>query len=240
MRALALALLLVACSQPPPAPPKPVQKVVAADVLTAVIDDWSATRATLTLWHHDERGWSQTGSWQGVIGHTGAAWGAGLHGTGAPPGHAGPVKHEGDGASPAGMFALDSAFGFAPIPPTKLRYTQLRDTTECVDDPQSKAYNTITEHTADADWSSSEHMHEVTGYELGAFVAHNPARTPGGGSCIFLHVWSGPDASTVGCTAMAKPDLQKLLATIGPGTVFVLLPRAEYRALRDQWGLPPQ
>ena len=235
MRALALAALC-ACNHAP----APASKVVASDVLTAVIDDWSSTKATVTLWRHDDRGWGESGSWQAVIGHAGAAWGIGLHGSGAPPGHAGPVKHEGDGASPAGIFAIDSGFGFDPLPGTKLRYTQLRDTTECVDDPASKAYNTIVEHTPQADWTSSEHMRSVAGYHYGLVIAHNPARTPGAGSCIFVHVWSGPDESTVGCTALPEADVHKLLTWLEPGTVFVLLPRAEYRALQDQWGLPPQ
>jgi D-alanyl-D-alanine dipeptidase len=237
LRALAL-VLLCACSQAAPAKPRP--KIVATEVLTAIIDDWSATKATLTLWQHDDRGWSESGSWKGVIGYAGAAWGIGLHGSGAPRGHAGPVKREGDGASPAGIFAIDSAFGFEPLPSSKLRYTQLRDTTECVDDPQSSAYNTLVEHTPAADWTSSEHMRSVAGYEYGLVIAHNPARTPGAGSCIFVHVWNGPDSNTVGCTAIPKQDLHQLLTWLEPGTVFVLLPRAEYRALQDQWGLPPQ
>ena len=38
-------------------------------------------------------------------------------------------------------------------------------------------------------------------------VRHNPAAIPGGGSCIFLHVWDGPADTTVGCTAMPEPTL---------------------------------
>jgi D-alanyl-D-alanine dipeptidase len=240
LRALAL-VALFACNQPPPpaAPPTPA-KVVANDVVTAVIDDWSATHATLTLWHHDERGWRHDKPWQGVIGHAGAAWGIGLHGTGAPAGHAGPVKHEGDGASPAGVFAIAGGFGFDTVPKTDLPYTVLRDTTECVDDPQSKAYDTIVEHSPQSDWTSSEHMRSVEGYKYGLVIAHNPSHTPGAGSCIFVHVWSGPDSNTVGCTAMPMRNVFDLLQVLEPDTVFVLLPRAEYRALQDQWGLPPQ
>lgn len=242
MRALALAVLVAACSTPPAPSVKPSEPKVVPhnDVLTALTDDWTSTKATLTLWHHDERGWSQSKSWQAVIGYSGAAWGIGLHGSGAPPGHRGPVKKEGDGASPAGIFAIDSAFGFEPFPWTKLHYTQLTAATECVDDPQSKAYNTLVEHTPTADWTSSEHMRQVTGYELGLVIAHNPAHAPGAGSCIFVHVWSGPDSNTVGCTALPKRELFDLLQMLEPGSVFVLLPRAEYRALQDQWGLPPQ
>ena len=71
-------------------------------------------------------------------------------------------------------------------------------------------------------------------------VAHNAARTPDDGSCIFLHVWSGPDSHTVGCTAMEEPRLARLIATLSPADhpAFVLLPRAEYTALASTWKLP--
>ena len=48
-------------------------------------------------------------------------------------------------------------------------------------------------------------------------VAHNPTRLPNGGSCIFLHVWSGADSTTVGCTAMAEPKLAQLIADRASG-----------------------
>ena len=71
-------------------------------------------------------------------------------------------------------------------------------------------------------------------------IAHNPDRTPGAGSCIFLHVWSGPGSATVGCTAMAEPALATLLASLDAHAVYVLLPSAEYNALAAAWQLPPQ
>jgi L,D-peptidoglycan transpeptidase YkuD (ErfK/YbiS/YcfS/YnhG family) len=241
LRLVAL-LALVACSHPSPPPPKPAPLITANQVVTAVIDDWSSTTATVTLFQRDPRGgWGQTKSWQAVIGHAGAAWGIGLHGNGAPAGHAGPVKKEGDGASPAGVFALPSAFGYQDLRNSSLPFTTAGETTECVDDPQSHSYNQIVERTPAADWTSSEHMKRPDElYALGVFVAHNPQHVPGGGSCIFLHVWAGPDSTTVGCTAMPKDRLFHLMSALAPGAVFVLLPRAEYSALRDQWGLPPQ
>jgi len=40
-------------------------------------------------------------------------------------------------------------------------------------------------------------------YRLGVFVEHNTKpRRAGFGSCIFLHIWSGPTEPTIGCTAM--------------------------------------
>jgi L,D-peptidoglycan transpeptidase YkuD (ErfK/YbiS/YcfS/YnhG family) len=241
LRLIALAAL-VACSHPSPPPPKPAPLITANQVVTAVIDDWSSTRATVRLFvRSPDGGWGSTEPWNAVIGHAGAAWGIGLHGAGAPAGHAGPVKKEGDGASPAGVFALTSAFGYEDSPWAGLPFTTAHETTECVDDPSSHSYNQIVEHTPAADWTSSEHMRRPDElYEFGVVVAHNPQHVPGAGSCIFLHVWGGPDSTTVGCTAMAKHQLHELLAVLKPGAVFVLLPRAEYSALADQWGLPPQ
>ena len=92
-----------------------------------------------------------------------------------------------------------------------------------------------------ADWSSAEEMRRGDDlYTWVVEVAHNPTRTGGDGSCIFLHVWSGPASSTVGCTAMAEDRLAALLSSLSPtaAPAFVLLPRAEYDALAPAWKLP--
>jgi L,D-peptidoglycan transpeptidase YkuD (ErfK/YbiS/YcfS/YnhG family) len=210
-----------------------------------VIDDWSSTHATLRLWHRDHDHWQPVGEpWPATIGSAGAAWGAGLHGVGAPAGRTGPVKHEGDRKSPAGAFALRSAYGYAATPPpgSRLPYTQVDTPWECVDDPASPHYAQIVDREhVDADWRSSEMMRRAdTLYTWVVDIAHNPARTPDAGSCIFLHVWHDADSPTVGCTAMAEPQLAHLLATLDPSATYVLLPRDEYRALAAPWGLPPQ
>lgn len=249
---LAALLALAACSHGDPAPkpsePLPYSPmhgfmVDVTRLVTAVADDWTSTKVTLSDWRRsnglDE--WRRVGDpWDGVIGSAGLAWGDGMHGTGAPQGHDGPVKREGDDRSPAGAFRITRAFGYDPRA-VFARYLALTEATECVDDPKSAAYNTIVEHTGSADWTSSEHMRRPDAlYSIGLVVDHNPQRTPGHGSCIFLHVWDGPESTTVGCTAMDSIDLKGLMRAAGDGAVLVQLPRAEYRALQDQWGLPPQ
>jgi D-alanyl-D-alanine dipeptidase len=231
-----------------PAPPAAAATVIPADakeLITAVVDDWDATRATLRRWRRAGAGaaWTADGApWPGVIGKSGAAWGAGLHGESAPSGRTGPVKREGDGKSPAGAFALRGSYGYAAAAPAgaRLPYTALDQRWQCVDDPASKHYDQILDKTTvDVDWKSAEEMRRKD--ELYAWVvdvAHNPARAPGAGSCIFLHVWRNERSGTAGCTAMPEPQLARLLATLDPSAVFVLLPRAEYTALAGAWALP--
>ena len=75
---------------------------------------------------------------------------------------------------------------------------------------------------------------------VGFVIEHNPKRMPGGGSCIFAHVWKAPDEATAGCTAMDEKGLRHVLAWLRPERrpVFVLLPEAEAERLHDAWGLP--
>lgn len=204
-------------------------------LVTAVVDDWHATHATLRLWQRSRAGdpWQAVGDpWPGVIGHAGAAW---------PE-----RRREGDGTSPAGAFPLGSLFGYADAPPagTKLGYTRSDASWKCVDDSHSPHYaQIVTTRQTPVDWTSAEDLRRNDElYTWVVEVAYNRAHTPDVGSCIFLHVWSGPDSSTVGCTAMPEPALAHMIAAIDPAAspVFVLLPRAEYDARVAAWGLPPR
>jgi L,D-peptidoglycan transpeptidase YkuD (ErfK/YbiS/YcfS/YnhG family) len=76
-------------------------------------------------------------------------------------------------------------------------------------------------------------------HNAASHAAHDAAPpVPGGGSCIFLHVWDGPGSVTAGCTAMAEPALAASIAWLRPGAVYVLLPRDEHAALAGAWQLP--
>ena len=121
-----------------------------------------------------------------------------------------------------------------------LPYTQTTADWQCVDDPASSHYTQIVEgsHLA-VDWTSAEPMRRRDElYTWVIDIAHNRAATPGGGSCIFFHVWRGPKSVTVGCTAMPEPALAKLIGGLDATAVYVLLPRAEYDAFAASWGLP--
>ena len=159
----------------------------------------------------------------------------------------GPEKHEGDGKAPAGIFALGPAFGYAPADSVRwirLPYVHSRPSVKCVDDPASVRYNRLVNQDTipRPDWSSHEEMRLASGvYRLGIWVSHNdsPPR-PGGGSCIFMHVWQGPGVPTVGCTAMESADLEALLRWLDPRArpVLVQAPRAAFAPLASALGLP--
>jgi D-alanyl-D-alanine dipeptidase len=218
-----------------------------SQLIVVTTADWSAVNGQLQRYQRA----GNSGKWERVgdpvaitVGHTGLAWGLGALPT--PPHPASdPVKHEGDGRSPAGIFQLGTAFGTAdkPLPGLKLPYLPLTPTIECVDDSASIYYNSLVDRARVApDWRSSEKMRdEMPYYQWGLAILHNSSNvTAQAGSCIFLHIWGKPGEGTVGCTAMAKPDLEAVMPWIDPRlhTLLVQLPAAEYKRLHKAWRLP--
>lgn len=204
----------------------------------------TATTGVLYRFERDsgDSPWKPLGSeWPIVVGATGLASGAGLNRAPVP---GLPMKNEGDGKSPAGVFALTSAFGFQEAgAAVRLPYVRLTGTLECVDDPGSRHYNRLVDRreVANPDWKSSEKMREIEEYVWGVVVGHNSEPVePGAGSCIFLHAWSGPEGATVGCTAMPRERIQEIVHWLDPGAgpVLVQLTEEAYKALREPWMLP--
>jgi L,D-peptidoglycan transpeptidase YkuD (ErfK/YbiS/YcfS/YnhG family) len=254
-RALACALpLCLACGTGAPAPAHPVTvspiPPSARQLLVVRTPDWGEIHGTLQRFERasDAAPWTPVDAPAAiVVGRTGLAWGRGLHGDGAAT-EDGPVKHEGDGKSPAGVFALSQVFGYAPadsMPPLRMPYVQATADLRCVDDSASIAYNTFTREPphGPAPWTSAEQMRRTDDdYRIGVFVDHNagPDRAPGGGSCIFLHVWQGPDHPTVGCTAMPLEHMTAIVEWLDArrAPVLVQLPNSAYARLRTAWHLP--
>lgn len=192
--------------------------------------------------------WRQVGDARAVvIGKSGAAWGIGLHDT--PADATGPIKREGDGRSPAGVFGIGVAFGYAATASTGLDYAAMDAGDYCVDVGGSPLYNQIVDSAdvgADAVKDSSEpmrrdlHVDGDQAYRLGFVIEHNPQGKALGGSCIFAHLWKSADTGTAGCTAMEPATMQPLLQWLDAKAqpVFVLLPFDAYRNLQSAWQLP--
>ena len=178
------------------------------------------------------------------LGRAGLAWGNGLQGNDLGNG---PIKHEGDGKSPAGVFKISAVFGYAPkdsAPAFRMPYIHLNPSMQCIDDINSIYYNLVIDSSQvkRADWTSYEQMrrNDVL-YKWGALIDHNvmPRKT-GDGSCIFLHIWNGPTSTTSGCTALDEIHLLALLQwlDISKNPVLIQLPKKEYDKLKVQWHLP--
>ena len=173
---------------------------------------------------------------------TGLAWGVRFDDVSAE----GPHKHEGDGKAPAGIFPLDTAFGFGSLDSmrdVRLPYVQLLPTTDCVDDVASTHYNTVVDkaRVSRVDWNSAEHMREVGQYKIGVVVGYNASPpVKARGSCIFLHIWAGPNSHTAGCTALDETKLRDLILWADPTKrpLLVQLTRDAYTDLRTRYGLP--
>ncbi|MHC8318920.1 M15 family metallopeptidase [Pseudomonas sp. LB3P31] len=200
--------------------------------------NWDDIQGYAQRYEREGGSWRKSGeAFAVVLGKRGLAWGKGPFEPGA-----GPVKREGDGKAPAGVFTLGTAFGFDPTAPTKLPYLALTPSTECVDDGQSIRYNELVDGAAVArDWNSSERMRsEDVLYRKGIFIDHNTPATAGAGSCIFFHIWRGPTSPTAGCTAMDTADISRLFSWLEPAQapLLVQMPEAQYEELRPSWGLP--
>ena len=206
--------------------------------------NWNATSGVLRAFERK----SSRSLWQPygraipvVLGKKGMAWGRGLTNFDARE-----RKIEGDNKAPAGIFRLGPAFGYAPKSGArwiKLSYVPLTKQTEGIDDPRSRYYNRLVDRSkvAKVDWRSSEQMLRADNlYKWGVVVAHNSPATPGGGSCIFLHIWKDSRSATAGCTAMAEPNLVNLLRWLDPAArpVLVQMPQQEYKAARTKFHLP--
>lgn len=249
-----------AARQPATSPIPPATR----QLLVASASDWDQTSGTLALYERAAPG----AAWKPAVrpfpvrfGRSGMAWGRGVH---SPDGLTGPVKREGDGKAPAGVFALGPAFAYEPkeLGAMKLPVLQANATLVCVDDVASGLYNAIvdadamsaagrshgmdTSGSADAQQKPSEPSHERMRrddgqYRFGLVVRHNmDPPLPGAGSCIFLHIWRSPENPTSGCTAMALERIKPLLARLDPARkpLLVQLPKDEYARLRQAWGLP--
>jgi L,D-peptidoglycan transpeptidase YkuD (ErfK/YbiS/YcfS/YnhG family) len=244
--AAAIALLALAgCAHRQPASSDLAWKD-AAQMVVVVTPDWNADHGTLRTYERSDGAWHEVGTGQAVtVGRKGSAWGLGLH----PDGVAGPVKQEGDGRSPAGVFGIGEAFGYAETAGTALPYAAMQATHYCMDVSASPLYNRIVDARtvgADAVAGSTEPMRldlRTPGdqrYRLGFVIEHNPQARPGAGSCIFAHLWKAPGEATAGCTAMADSTMGRLQGWLQPDKhpVFVLMPAAQYRSLHAKWNLP--
>ncbi len=209
---------------------------------------WNATTGKLSVFTREGAGWKRLhGPIDVNVGKKGLGWGRGVT---LPPGAtSAPVKKEGDGKAPAGVFRIGQALGYDAAPPSglKLPYRQITSQLHCVDDAAHKDYNRMVELGAGerGTWKSSELMRRGDEqYRLIALVDHNglledSSPQKGSGSCIFLHVRRAAGSPTVGCTSMAREELAAVLSLLpARGALLLQLPVKEMAEAGKAWGLP--
>jgi len=213
--------------------------------LVGIADHWDSSHVRLTLYEKKAGKWTPVAaSWEGRLGKKGLIWGRGIH-----PNPAGAsIKREGDLRSPAGVFTLGGAWGYATSiqKHPKLPYHQVTPRDLWVEDPTSPSYNrnVILNHDPVTKWEKKQQMQQADPvHSLKLFINHNaaPSIVPGAGSSIFFHIWRGGGSKpTAGCTTMSEAKLKWLIARIDPTRrpLFVLLTKSEYEKYRRPWKLP--
>lgn len=133
-------------------------------------------------------------------------------------------RHEGDGTTPLGTYAIGpTVYGLDPDPGLALGYHRLVCGDWWDEDPRSPTYNRFRHLPCGARppfRAASEALWRATvSYRELAVIEFNPApAVPGRGSGIFLHDATG--RATNGCVSLARPQLVGLLRRLRPGATI--------------------
>lgn len=133
-----------------------------------------------------------------------------------------PLKVEGDNRSPAGIFAFGPTFGFDHLDqPGHIALE--KDRHICVDDIASPLYNQIVSRAEAGPGTSAEEMRDIATYKRGMVIDLPTDRAKRTGSCIFLHIWNGPDVGTGGCVGLPETSVETLQSWAGGGQAMIAL-----------------
>jgi L,D-peptidoglycan transpeptidase YkuD (ErfK/YbiS/YcfS/YnhG family) len=216
------------------------QKFNTSQLIVVTTDNCDKIEGNMTVYEYSDNKWKIVlNNIPIVTGRSGMAWAKGLQDNKL---NIGTLKKEGDGNSPAGIFHLSGLFGYNEIK-SKMNAMKVNAQTFCIDDSKSDYYNKIVStDTLKKDWDSAETMlMKSDAYKFGIFVDYNvdPVK-PRDGSCIFMHIWSGSNSPTAGCTAMKETDILKLIHLLdkNKNPILVQVPLAEYKKMKRFYNLP--
>lgn len=135
-------------------------------------------------------------------------------------------KVEGDGATPAGRYALKRVLyrGDRLIPPTtRLPTAPLAQDDGWCDAPDDPNYNRPVKLPYNA--SAETMWREDALYDIIVVLGHNDDPVvPRAGSAIFMHLAAADNAPTEGCIALAREDLLAVLRAANGATYIDIRP----------------
>jgi L,D-peptidoglycan transpeptidase YkuD (ErfK/YbiS/YcfS/YnhG family) len=185
-----------------------LSSLIASEQLIVVITkELNATSGSMQR-YEKEKGWRKVGDEIPVI--------LGRNGLGYAD-QKNPLKNEGDGRSPAGIFPISSTFGYDSYSNSAMPYHYADEKLICVDDVEDERYNTFALLDPLNPPKSFENMRRQDDvYRNGAVIGYNTSGEKGRGSCIFIHLNHSDHRPTSGCTAMDEAPLIELLHWLDP------------------------
>jgi L,D-peptidoglycan transpeptidase YkuD (ErfK/YbiS/YcfS/YnhG family) len=133
--------------------------------------------------------------------------------------------HDGNMATPLGIYSLDFAFGTAPNPGGALQYVQVGPDHWWDGDMKSPTYNTMqvckkARCPFDTSPDSGTENLDIPQYAHAVVMGVNKARVPGNGGAFFLHTTDG--GATAGCVAIDDGTLVEVMRWLRPGAVIAI------------------
>lgn len=177
-------------------------------LVVVISGDMNASSGTMTRYEKETTLYKAVSTSVAVtLGRNGLGWDQGGE----------PLKREGDGKSPAGVFNITSTFGEDSTPNSRMPYWFADEQLICIDDVNDSKYNTINRLDPSNPPKSFEQMRRNDAvYRNGAVIDYNPNGISGRGSCIFFHLNHPNKHPTAGCTAMEEQPLLELLHWFDP------------------------
>jgi L,D-peptidoglycan transpeptidase YkuD (ErfK/YbiS/YcfS/YnhG family) len=212
-------------------------------LVVGVAPSWDSMTGKLQCFDRTAKGWEAVGPPVAVLfGKHGLAWGRGeLAGTGN-----GPIKVERDNRAPAGVFQIGTIYTYDKALPGGANYPfhTVGPGDAWIDDLNDPNYNQheLVDPSHPPPWFQKNKMRRGDfAYRWLVEIRHNAdPPVPGYGSAIFFHIRRGPLRPSAGCTTMAESALVQLIRwlRVDAHPRYVCLPKLEYLARWNLWGLP--
>ena len=211
MCAVFSAALVALASAPPSLAESPwfQANVGNATQVLSVVSTGGST-AKMDVWQRDANGWQPVGT--------------------AIPVHVGangmvPQSHDGEMATPMGIFSLDFAFGTQPSPGGGLQYVHVTRDYWWDGDMNSPTYNTMqickkADCAFDTNPASGTENLYIPQYAHAVVMGVNKARVPGNGGAFFVHTTDG--GATAGCVSLDDDTLVKIIRWLQPGALIAV------------------